>query len=251
MKKAVLLLSMICISIIGLFSDGQAYVISRQTYAVPNSPFTIIEVKTQVGGCGWDDPCTYQYQYYLNVQPSGQHSGLQRIEYVGFRVAYQNQTVAYYQLFPNGSIRRLTDMNQALFEPSKIVLNPGQIGQYQLFSQPLNNRLPGVVSNICLNNINFFNLQGNNLNAWNNNGIKAVHFWAGYGFLTQKDIETINLQKSLQNDPVIKAQAVKAQTMSIRDMQWALAQGNMFQKTSYYKVYELINACRNNGYNGR
>lgn len=218
---------------------------NTNTFSVPNSPFTITEVVTLTGGCHREDPCTYQYQYYLNLKPGAQHSGLQRIEYVGFQVAYQNQAVAYYQLFPNGGIRRLTDMNQALFEPSKIVLNPGETGQYRLFSQPLSFRLSGVVSNICLNNMNFFNLQGSH---WNGNGIKAVHFWAGYGFLTQRDIDIINLQKSLQNDPAIKAQTVKARTMSIQDMKWALAQGNMFQKTSYYKVYELINTCQQNNH---
>jgi poly(A) polymerase Pap1 len=68
---------------------------------------------------------------------------------------------------------------------------------------------------------------------------------AGYGFLTQKDIDIINLQKSLHNDPVIQQQMIRAQTIDIQTMKWALAQGNMFQKKAYYNVYDLTNMCQN------
>ena len=36
---------------------------------------------------------------------------------------------------------------------------------------------------------------------------------------------------------------IKAKTYDIQTMKWALAQGNMFQKTSYYKVMDLTNNC--------
>lgn len=236
MKKSVLIFFLI----FGVVSTSNANTtVTYQTYNVPNSPFTITKKTIMTGTfCGRDcNNTTITYQYYLRVRPEPVHAGLQRIEYVGFRVVYQN-TVRYFQLFPDGGIRELTDINQALFEPSNFVLNPGNIGQYQLFSQPIPSNLTGINSSVCLNNVNFFNLP-------NSGTIRAVNFMAGYGFLTQKDIDIINLQKSLHNDPVIQQQMIRAQTIDIQTMKWALAQGNMFQKKAYYNVYDLTNMCQN------
>ncbi len=207
-----------------------------RTFGIPGSSFTMTEsILTIKTGERRDWSYRYEYQYSVNVKPRGEHAGLQRIEYVGFRVTYAN-TVAYYQLFPNGSIKRLANLNQALYQPSRIVTSPGSVGQYQLFQKPLKSRLNGTNVNVCLKNNDFFN--------WSNSqSIRAVHFMAGYGFLTQRDVDVINLQKQLENDPVIKAQMVKSQTYDLQTMKWALAQGNMFQKTSYYKVMDLNNSC--------
>ncbi len=216
------------------FADSTT--VSTRTFGIPGTPFTMTE-KSIVKKTGErrDWSYSYEYQYAVNVRPRGEHAWLQRIEYVGFRVTYAN-TVAYYQLFPNGSLKRLANLNQALYAPSRIVTNPGSVGQYQLFQKPLTSKMTGLNVNMCLKSNDFFN--------WpNSQSIRAVHFMAGYGFLTQRDIDVINLQKKLENDPVIKAQMIKAQTYDIQTMKWALAQGNMFQKTSYYKILDLNNSC--------
>ena len=122
MKKSVLIFFLI----FGVVSTSDANTtVTYQTYNVPNSPFTITKKTIMTGTfCGRDcNNTTITYQYYLRVRPEPVHAGLQRIEYVGFRVVYQN-TVRYFQLFPDGRIRELTDINQALFEPSNFVLNP-------------------------------------------------------------------------------------------------------------------------------
>lgn len=245
MKKLFLIPCFIFILIVGVIFSANAYTtVTYQTYNVANSPFTIIKktIKT-VNHCGREcDDTTITYQYYLQVRPAAAHAGLQRIEYVGFRVVYQN-TVRYFQLFPNGGIRELSDIGQALFEPSNFVVNPGNIGQYQLFSQPITSNLIGVNSLVCLNGVSFFNLP-------NSGTIRAVNFMGGYGFLTQANVDLINLQKSLQNDPVIKAQMIKSQTMDIQTMKWALAQGNMFENKAYHNVYDLTNTCQQNNQTG-
>ena len=246
MKKFILITGFAFFLVVGIaFTSSAGTTITNVTYSVPNSPFTMtkqtVRTETFCGRGCFDSTTTYQY--YLQVRPEAAHSGLQRIEYVGFRVVYQN-TIRYFQLFPNGGIRELSDFSQALFEPSNIVLQPGSIGQYKLFSQPIASNLAGINSSVCLNSVSFFNLP-------NNGTIRAVNFVAGYGFLTQANVDLINLQKSLQNDPVIKAQTVQAQTMDIQTMKWALAQGNMFDKKEYYNIYDLTNTCQQNNNNGQ
>ncbi|MCP3876126.1 MAG: hypothetical protein GY699_23645 [Desulfobacteraceae bacterium] len=214
---------------------------NAQTFNVPNSPFVITKTTTTVQvPCNWGSSVTQtRYQYYLSVRPQSLHAGLQRIEYVGFRVVYQN-SMRYFQLYPTGGIREISNPNQALYEPSKLVLAPSSVGLYKLFSEPIPNNLQVINGSVCLNNnIAFFNLP-------DPTKIKAINFMAGYGFLTNENLVLIARQKALENDPMIQQHLANAQTMDIQTMKWALAQGNMFQHKAYYNVFDLNYTCQSN-----
>ncbi|MBU1386945.1 MAG: hypothetical protein KKD32_03740 [Proteobacteria bacterium] len=237
MEKRICTIGFIFYFIIGVVFTANA---STQTYNVPNSPFVITKQTFTVQvPCTWGGSVTEnRYQYYLSVKPEGAHAALQRIEYVGFRVVYNN-TMRYFQLYPNGGTKELTDPSQALYEPSKIVLSPGSVGIYQLFSHPIPNDLQATNGSVCLDNgINFFNLP-------NPTSIKAINFMAGYGFLTPQNLAIIAQQKALENDPRIQQQIKNAQTMNIQTMKWALAQGNMFKYKEYYNIFDLTYGCNN------
>ncbi|MBU1343515.1 MAG: hypothetical protein KKE44_10020 [Proteobacteria bacterium] len=221
----------------GAAFDARAYTtVTYQTYGVANSPFIMTQEK--ITTTGYDEGGTkVEYQYYLDVKPAAAHENLQRIEYAGFRVVYQTG-VRYYQLFPGGGIRELTDINQALYEPSYYVVQPGSIGRYQLFSQPIPDSLQGVAGTVCLNGISFFN-------APDPDKILGVNFMAGYGFLTQENVDLINRQKAMENNPVMQQQP-GFKLLDIQTMQWAIAQSNMFQKNAYYNIFDLTNTCQGN-----
>lgn len=247
MKKIALIISLISCLIVGVVFSANAYTtVTYQTYGVPNSPFKITKqiIKT-VNHCGREcgTEITFKYQYYLKVTPESQHQGLQRIEYVGFRVVYQNG-FKFFQLFPNGGLRELNDINQALYEPSKIVSNPADVGQYQLFSQPITSNLTGVQVTACLTGGAFLNIP-------NANTVQGVNFMAGYGFLTQENMNMVAQQKAMESDPIIQAQVPKVKLLDIQTMKWAMAQANMFQNKEYYNIYDIRNSCQNNGGNGR
>lgn len=210
------------------------------TYSVPNSPFLLTKQITQtVEGWGENVTVITAYQYFLDVKPAAAHSNLQRIEYVGFRVVYQNG-FKFYQLFPNGSIQELTDINQSLYAPSYYAVNPASIGRYQLFPAPISSDLPGVTTSACLENV---------FPATNAGSVLGVNIMAGYGFLTQANVNLINQQKAIEANPIILNQP-GFKPLDIQTLQLALAQGNMFQNTAYYNIFDITNNCpivQNNG----
>ena len=137
MKKILIItgfMTMFFISIV-FNASADSRTTSHRTFGISGTPFTMTETTLRIKtGERRDWSYHYEYQYYVNVKPRGEHAGLQRIEYVGFRVTYAN-TVAYYQLYPNGSLKRLANLNQALYQPSRIGTNSGSVGQYKLFSK--------------------------------------------------------------------------------------------------------------------
>lgn len=240
MKKILIIIGFVFGIIAGVINAASAFTaVTYQIYPVSNSPFVIKQEKTiTTTGSGEDRDTTITYQYYLLITPEPQHQALQRIEYVGFRVV-NNNGFQYFQIFPNGQIRELRDINQALYEPSKIVLNPTDIGQYKLFSQAIINNLIGVQNSVCINGIQLFNVP-------DSNSIQGINFMAGYGFLTQANMNMIAQQKAIENDPVVQAQVPAVQLLDIQTMKWAMAQANMFQHQKYYNIFDLTNSCQNN-----
>jgi hypothetical protein len=240
MKKIIVTIGFILCMIAGVVDSTSAFTtVTYQTYPVSNSSLVIQQEKiVTTTGFGEDRDTTITYQYYLLITPEPQHQALQRIEYVGFRVV-NNNGFQYFQIFPNGQIRELTDINQALYEPSKIVLNPADIGQYKLFSHAISNNLTGVQNSVCINGTQLFNVPGSN-------SIQGINFMAGYGFLTQANMNMIAQQKAIENDPVIQAQVPAVQLLDIQTMKWSMAQANMFQHQKYYNIYDLTNSCQNN-----
>ena len=233
MKKYFLIIALMISTAI---TAGADTIVTNQTYSVPNSPFTLTKKITQTieWGEGGGNIST-SYQYFLDVTPAAIHANLQRIEYVGFRVVYQNG-FKFFQLFPNGSTIELTDINQALYSPSYYAVNPAGIGRYQLFPQPIPNDLQGVSENACLGNV---------FPASDAGSVLGVNIMAGYGFLTQANINLINQQKAIENNPVIQQQP-GFKVLDVQTLQLAIAQGNMFQYSAYYNIFDITNVCQNN-----
>ena len=233
MKKYILIIALIISTAITAKADTT---VTNQTYTVPNSPFTLTKQITQtIEGGGENMIVTTAYQYFLDVTPSPIHANLQRIEYVGFRVVYQNG-FKFFQLFPNGSTIELTDINQALYSPSYYAVNPAGVGRYQLFPQPIFNDLQGVTENACIGNV---------FSASEAGSVLGVNIMAGYGFLTQANINLINQQKAIESNPIILRQP-GFKPLDLQTLQLALAQGNMFQHSAYYNIFDITNVCQNN-----
>ena len=167
----------------------------------------------------------YRYQYYITLTPHSSHANLQRIEYVGFCIK-RGSGASYFQIFPDGTYKQITDTTQALYTPSQIIDNPKEIGRYKLLPKPIETPLsPG--GSITTNE---------HQSGWYS---QEISFWAGYGYLTQENLDLIKRQKELENNPVIKSQITQVSKLSIQQMKWSLAQSNMMENKNYYQIFKI------------
>lgn len=200
------------------------------TQNIPGSPFTITKEATfkyvQATG-SYSAGYRWVYDCYINLPPDSAHANMQRVEYIGCQVTHTDGSRKFYQLFPSGGLQELTDINQALYSPSRIAMQPSSVGKYFLFTSyqnfdianpqtflPLAQRIP----------MSFF--------------IQQIDFMAGYGFLTPDDIALINQYKEVVNSPELQNQP-GITLLDENTMKWSLAQGNMFKYTSYYNVLSI------------
>lgn len=207
-------------------------------YNILGSPFKITKKATwgyftppgQRGG--------YQTKYdcYIELTPNSVHANMQRVEYIGCQVAYTDNSIKFYQMFPSGGFTELTDINQALYSPSLIVTQPSMVGQYHLFTQyrDFDLQRPATFYQSITNLPMSF-------------GVSQITFMAGYGFLTPDDINLINQYHQVRNSPELQNQP-GITLLDENIMKWSLAQGNMFKYTSYYSVLNITNPYTNNWY---
>lgn len=228
---------MVVVAMIFMLQADIPYAIGGSTYdyTISGTPFTMTVEKTVESG-GVDGEVHTTYQYYLNINPQSSHSGVQRVEYVGFRIVYSNK-VQYYQIFENGSVIELTSPDQVLYNPSRYAEDTNSVGRFQI-SGPTSIDLQGVLGTACLNDYGM-------VGSVSTQNAQEVNIYAGYGFLTQENTELIDRLEELQNSSIIQQQG-STQALDIETMQLAIAQGNMFSFDCYYPILNLV-ACQEEG----